>query len=60
MNSECTGGGVDSARTQETNPGNLTADIDLRYRRQLDETVVASVENGMSRFEPGRCDRGAT
>jgi 2',3'-cyclic-nucleotide 2'-phosphodiesterase / 3'-nucleotidase / 5'-nucleotidase len=33
-------------RTQETNLGNLTADANLVYGKQLDPTVVVSVKNG--------------
>ena len=33
-------------RTQETNLGNLTADANLSYGKQLDPTVVVSVKNG--------------
>jgi 2',3'-cyclic-nucleotide 2'-phosphodiesterase/3'-nucleotidase/5'-nucleotidase len=35
-----------AVRTEETNLGNLTADANLVYGKQLDPTVVVSVKNG--------------
>ncbi|MEO0958293.1 MAG: 5'-nucleotidase C-terminal domain-containing protein [Pseudomonadota bacterium] len=46
LNAERAGGGVDGVRTQETNLGNLTADANLWYVQQFDDTVVASFKNG--------------
>lgn len=37
---------LDGVRTQETNLGNLTADANLHYARQYDETVTVSIKNG--------------
>lgn len=37
---------ADGVRTQETNLGNLTADANLAYARQYDETVLVSIKNG--------------
>jgi 2',3'-cyclic-nucleotide 2'-phosphodiesterase (5'-nucleotidase family) len=33
-------------RTQETNLGNLTADANLAYAKEIDESVVISIKNG--------------
>ncbi|MEO1512042.1 MAG: 5'-nucleotidase C-terminal domain-containing protein, partial [Planctomycetota bacterium] len=46
LNGERAGGPIDGVRTQETNLGNLTADANLEYARQFDETVVVSYKNG--------------
>ncbi len=51
-------------RTQETNLGNLTADANLFYARQIDETVQVSLKNGggirddigVQTFPPGSTD----
>ncbi|MBW4659542.1 MAG: 5'-nucleotidase C-terminal domain-containing protein [Drouetiella hepatica Uher 2000/2452] len=39
-------GDRNSVRTEETNLGNLTADANLAYVRQIDPTVVISLKNG--------------
>lgn len=39
-------------RTEETNLGNLTADANLWYARQIDETVTVSIKNGGGIREP--------
>ncbi|TGN60124.1 ExeM/NucH family extracellular endonuclease [Paracoccus liaowanqingii] len=39
-------GNPDGVRTQETNLGNLTADANLAYAQQYDETVTVSIKNG--------------
>lgn len=39
-------GNQDGVRTQETNLGNLTADANLAYARQYDDTVLVSIKNG--------------
>jgi 2',3'-cyclic-nucleotide 2'-phosphodiesterase (5'-nucleotidase family) len=39
-------GNRDDVRTQETNLGNVTADANLAYARQLDSTVTISLKNG--------------
>ena len=36
----------DGVRTQETNLGNLTADANLAYARDYDDTVLVSIKNG--------------
>lgn len=36
----------DDVRTQETNLGNLTADANLFYAKQVDSSVVISIKNG--------------
>ncbi|WP_216671051.1 5'-nucleotidase C-terminal domain-containing protein [Mangrovicoccus sp. HB161399] len=41
-----TGGGTDGVRTQETNLGNLTADVNLAYAQGYDDTVPVSIRNG--------------
>lgn len=41
-----------AVRTEETNLGNLTADANLRYAKQLDEDVVVSFKNGGGIREP--------
>jgi 2',3'-cyclic-nucleotide 2'-phosphodiesterase (5'-nucleotidase family) len=46
LNAERAGGGTDGVRTQETNLGNLTADANLDYVQQFDDTVVFSFKNG--------------
>jgi predicted extracellular nuclease/2',3'-cyclic-nucleotide 2'-phosphodiesterase (5'-nucleotidase family) len=39
-------GDQDGVRTQETNLGNLTADANLAYARNYDDTVLVSIKNG--------------
>jgi 2',3'-cyclic-nucleotide 2'-phosphodiesterase (5'-nucleotidase family) len=39
-------------RTEETNLGNLTADANLWYARQLDDAVMVSIKNGGGIREP--------
>lgn len=39
-------GDADGVRTQETNLGNLTADANLAYARNYDDTVLVSIKNG--------------
>ena len=46
LNAERAGGGTDGVRTQETNLGNLTADANLQYVQQFDDSVVFSFKNG--------------
>lgn len=46
LNAERAGGGTDGVRTQETNLGNLTADANLEYVQQFDDSVVFSFKNG--------------
>src|SRR6056297_937448 len=46
LNAERAGGGADGVRTQETNLGNLTADANLDYVQQFDDSVVFSFKNG--------------
>ena len=43
-----TGGATDpdGVRSQETNLGNLTADANLHYAKQVDDTVLVSIKNG--------------
>src|SRR5690606_30463702 len=41
-----------AVRTEETNLGNLTADANLWYARQLDDTVQVSFKNGGGIREP--------
>ena len=42
----------EAVRTEETNLGNLTADANLWYAKQLDEDVVVSFKNGGGIREP--------
>ncbi len=42
----------EAVRTEETNLGNLTADANLWYARQLDEDVMVSFKNGGGIREP--------
>ncbi len=46
LNGQRQGGGLDGVRTQETNLGNLTADANLFYARDFDDTVLVSIKNG--------------
>ncbi|MBN2629648.1 MAG: ExeM/NucH family extracellular endonuclease [Rhodobacteraceae bacterium] len=39
-------GNPDGVRSQETNLGNLTADANLAYAQQVDNTVLVSIKNG--------------
>jgi hypothetical protein len=64
LNGERQGGGLDGVRTQETNLGNLTADANLSYMRQVDPDVVVWIKNGGGirasigqKFVPGGTDR---
>lgn len=42
----------EAVRTEETNLGNLTADANLWYARQVDESVMVSIKNGGGIREP--------
>jgi len=46
LNGNRSGDATDGVRTQETNLGNLTADANLAYAQESDETVVLSLKNG--------------
>ncbi len=63
LNGERQGGGLDGVRTQETNLGNLTADANLFYMRDVDPEIVVSIKNGGGirasigqKFVPGGSD----